>query len=234
MWYIEYHRHKHLDAPPVGTYKSHFWTDFVQLNTYNLRDSSGMTWNPKTSVCDICSFPRQWPMLESPHRATPWDEEHARVYMMGNPYVWWFVFPAVVVHAVLLVVYTLRHQRRYEDFDVGGWERFRQQSTLLLGAYAIHYLPFFMVGRFTLIHHYAPALYFSMLSAAYVVDHAMTRLHVPLLLQRLVYMGIIAVMAQGFLEFLPASYGMSGPLHDFTHLMWRPLWNIGHINPIAT
>ena len=46
----------------------------------------------------------------------------------------------------------------------------------LLLAYALHYLPYFLLGRQLYVHHYYPALYFNCLLSGAVVDIFISRI----------------------------------------------------------
>ena len=46
----------------------------------------------------------------------------------------------------------------------------------LLLAYALHYLPYFLLGRQLYVHHYYPALYFNCLLSGAVVDIFVSRI----------------------------------------------------------
>jgi dolichyl-phosphate-mannose-protein mannosyltransferase len=80
------------------------------------------------------------------------------------------------------------------------------------------------MGRVTYLHHYFPALYFSIIMVPFLMDH-FTRnssktvqyaVFVP------VYIAVIAV----FIHFAPVSFGMTGPVTNYSSLQWRDSWNL--------
>ena len=46
---------------------------------------------------------------------------------------------------------------------------------VLAGGWALHYVPFFLMGRQLFLHHYLPALMFAIALVAVVLDHTLGR-----------------------------------------------------------
>jgi dolichyl-phosphate-mannose-protein mannosyltransferase len=107
----------------------------------------------------------------------------------------------------------------------------------LLVGWALHYLPFYLMGRVLYFHHYFPALMFSIMLAGVTIEYIIRLLTVLLhpALKPLFYHTSVAVVlfitVVSFLFFMPLAYGMSGPKADNPEssmygLKWLPDWDI--------
>ena len=77
------------------------------------------------------------------------------------------------------------------------------------------------MGRVTYLHHYFPALYFAILSIAFLIEHTLgkrTRLLVNILL------GLVVTAV--FVYFAPLSYGFSGPASAYQNRKWLSTWTM--------
>ena len=93
-----------------------------------------------------------------------------RVYLLGNPVIWWANIAFLLVFLLIYSYSSLKSQRGLGD----SRKLAKQRDTTLVAAawfflgWALHYVPFWAMGRVLYIHHYYPALLFSsssMLSA---------------------------------------------------------------------
>lgn len=80
------------------------------------------------------------------------------------------------------------------------------------------------MGRVTYLHHYFPALYFTVLMFAFLMDHY-TR-HSSKSVQYAVFIPIYSVVILTFIHFAPISFGMEGPISNYESLVWRKTWDI--------
>jgi dolichyl-phosphate-mannose-protein mannosyltransferase len=90
--------------------------------------------------------------------------------------------------------------------------------------WGFHYMPFFIMGRVTYLHHYFPALYFGILLVPFLVDHFTAKLNkrTQLLIWSAIYISVIGV----FLHFAPLAYGMVGPASNYSSRQWRKHWSL--------
>merc|ERR1712123_258702 len=84
-----------------------------------------------------------------------------RVYLLGNPIVWWtnLAFLVLCPWVIFSVFYkTVRTENMSSKplFTPHFWA-----SSWLYIIWALHYFPFFFMFRTLYVHHYYPALYFS-------------------------------------------------------------------------
>lgn len=105
-------------------------------------------------------------------RFTAWGDDKVRVYLIGNPIVYWITLGALALAPLLgVLVAGIRHR----GLGLQAWEpRWANQAAaacgwLLLG-WLLHYLPFCLMGRVLYFHHYAPALLFACMLSGIVFD----------------------------------------------------------------
>ena len=108
-------------------------------------------------------------------------------------------------------------------------------STLSISGWALHYIPFWAMGRVLYFHHYFPAqLYASMLTAV-IFDHVVSSISkmLPPSLGSTVFHtligGYVAMLWYSFYYFSPLAYGLGdtpASLSNSTvhHLKWIDSW----------
>ena len=102
-----------------------------------------------------------------------------KIVLVGSPAVWWPNLAALVLCPAILA-FALFKARRAGDNEDGHQVVWRMDNPTtgvhllacakLLGAWAIHYLPFFFMHRILYLHHYFPAVYFSCLLTGVLAD----------------------------------------------------------------
>jgi dolichyl-phosphate-mannose-protein mannosyltransferase len=80
------------------------------------------------------------------------------------------------------------------------------------------------MGRVTYLHHYFPALYFSILMVPLLMDH-FTR-NCTDKTRWIVFIPIYCAVIITFIRFAPVAFGMEGPISQYKSLQWRKSWNI--------
>ena len=93
----------------------------------------------------------------------------------------------------------------------------------LVMGWALHYLPFFLMSRQLFLHHYFPALYFSILTFASVFDLVTSSLRPRLRLQ--VAGGIAVVAIWSYLYFSPLAYGNQWTRRQCEKAKWLKTWD---------
>ncbi|MEQ2170750.1 Protein O-mannosyl-transferase 2 [Goodea atripinnis] len=91
------------------------------------------------------------------------NETEYRVYLLGNPVVWWINLASLGLYLIMVALASVviqrgisPQQKRIEDSDV-----LRGGGGLLLLGWLLHYVPFYVMGRVLYYHHYFPAMLFS-------------------------------------------------------------------------
>jgi dolichyl-phosphate-mannose-protein mannosyltransferase len=80
------------------------------------------------------------------------------------------------------------------------------------------------MGRVTYLHHYFPALYFSIFMVPFLMDH-FTR-SCSSKTQWIVFGIFFSSTILVFLYFSPLVYGMSGPVSAYAGRKWLASWNL--------
>ena len=126
-----------------------------------------------------------WPLMNKP--LYYWHSDGARIYLIGNPIVWWFCALAVI----LLILGTLR------------FPEWRQRETfwILMTGFWANLLPFMMVSRVMFMYHYLTCLCFSVLLFAYLLE--------KLPKKPWIYISAFALALFSFLMVSPLTYGIN-------------------------
>lgn len=197
-----------------------FLRDFVDLNVAMWYGNNALV--PKPGKKDILvSQPSQWPLLDVGLRMCNWNDDTRKYYLLGNPVVWWICAGALVVFPAYAAILAIRSKIVGNiSFDD---ERFIYDGVLWWSAWFLHYIPFYIMGRVTYLHHYFPSLVVSTM----VFGHLMTRCdwwknrkndRVALV--------FVALIGATFVYFAPMSYGFIGKAEVMGSRRWRSSWNI--------
>ncbi|KAK3996306.1 Dolichyl-phosphate-mannose-protein mannosyltransferase-domain-containing protein [Cladorrhinum sp. PSN332] len=171
VWYIEYNEHAKLgpDAEKVNYANPGFFGKFWELQKVMWKTNAGLV---ESHAWD--SRPESWPILR--RGINFWGKQHRQIYLIGNPLVWWSATAAVVIYALFKGLAVLRWQRSFNDYASPVFKRFDYEiGTSVLG-WALHYFPFYIMQRQLFLHHYFPALYFSIIAFCQVYDFVVARI----------------------------------------------------------
>ncbi|KAG0056592.1 hypothetical protein BGZ83_004374 [Gryganskiella cystojenkinii] len=247
IWNVEEHWNDKLPKGDASQYKSSFWRNFLHLNVAMLLANNGLIPDPD-KLDQLASLPSQWPLLAVGLRMGGWNDNQTKVYLLGNPIVWWSGTLSLLVFAVTWIYYSITRARaeaaaiaaekkdREETTTISiqkkssgtttmttsvttsaadsiisrdDWVEFHSTGKILIGGWFLHYMPFCVMGRVTYLHHYFPALYFTILLCTYLTDHFLKRPGTRLQTKVLVWTVAFAAVISTFLWFAPLSYGKS-------------------------
>lgn len=138
-----------------------------------------------------------WPFMTRP--IYYWVDNHSRVYLLGNPVIWWLSTAAVLY---LLLIYS-------KIFD-------NKIVLILLSGYFLNLLPFIGVKRVMFLYHYFSALIFAILMLVYAIDqekHA-----------KKIFTGIILAALATFIYFAPLNYGLELSPKAYEARVWLESW----------
>ncbi|XP_053700812.1 protein O-mannosyl-transferase 2 [Synchiropus splendidus] len=233
QWNIEDHINPKLPNISLSLLKPGFLESLWESHVVMVRGNSGL--KPKDNEAN--SKPWHWPVNYQGLRFSGVNETEYRVYLLGNPVVWWLNLGSLGVYLLLLFVGSVTLQRgiavrakREESCFVlqrgGGF--------LFLG-WLLHYAPFFSMSRVLYYHHYFPAMLFSSMLSGITLDVLLKNTDLLLnppycdWLQRAGQMSVLFVILYSFYLFHPLSYGMTGPLaHEagssMAGLKWMESW----------
>ncbi|KAK4047504.1 Dolichyl-phosphate-mannose--protein mannosyltransferase 1 [Microbotryomycetes sp. JL221] len=218
LWYIETNTHKSLpaDAARVNYRRPSFVTKFLELQKVMWRTNAGLT---DRHAYD--SRPQSWPLLR--RGINFWVKDHRQVYLIGNPFVWWLSTMSLFAYAAIRFLLILRAQRGYQDFVHSQLVFYDGLCATLALGWALHFLPFFLMGRQLFLHHYLPALYFAIMLSAVVLDSITARLKPRLRLQIVVLLSIMAIWT--FWHFSPLTYASVWTREQCERAKWSRHWD---------
>lgn len=175
------------DIEPAGIFEK-----FIGLNREMYRSNKRLS-----ATHPYSSSWYTWPLMARP--IFYWVKDMARIYLVGNPVVWFGSSFAVIASLWFLV-------RRRADALL----------PILLGAFALNFFPFAAIGRVMFLYHYFTALIFAVLVLAWLID----RLQRP---ERgalaLAFMALVA-----FIYFAPLSYGTTLEPPALERRLWFDSW----------
>ena len=87
----------------------------------------------------------------------------------------------------------------------------------------MHYLPFFMMERQLFIHHYLPALFYSVLLTAVVFDFVTSKLRTRLRFQLAAVVVLLAAIV--YFKYSPLVYGLEWTRGDCDKARWLSRWD---------
>uniref|UniRef100_A0A3B4B502 Protein O-mannosyl-transferase 2 n=1 Tax=Periophthalmus magnuspinnatus TaxID=409849 RepID=A0A3B4B502_9GOBI len=204
QWNIEDHVNPKLPNISLSVLKPHFLEILIESHIVMLRGNSGL--KPKDN--EMNSKPWHWPINYQGLRFSGVNKTDYRVYLLGNPVVWWINLVSLVLYLLMAAVASITVQR---GFSLEHLRVLRSGGGLLLLGWLLHYTPFYAMGRVLYYHHYFPAMLFS-----------------SMLTGRL-YVFPCFPNSTIFYLFHPLSYGMTGPLaHNpkshMAGLKWMDSW----------
>lgn len=165
-WYIETNNNKRLskeEAKTVEYPKYSFWDKFVESHKVMWRINQGLTGHHVWQ-----SSPHEWPILN--RGINYWGKDHTQVYLIGNPVVWWTASAVVAAFFIHVAISVVRWQAGASVASSKNVFNFNAQMFSYVFGWAIHYLPFFIMGRQLFLHHYLPAQYFAILALGHVFE----------------------------------------------------------------
>ncbi|KAH9628283.1 hypothetical protein HF086_017358 [Spodoptera exigua] len=220
--------HSYSTVPKVSfeAYASGFIERFFESHAVMFQGNAGL--KPKEG--EVTSQPWQWPIN---YRGQFFSGSSHRIYLLGNPVVWWGNLLFLVAFFIIYVINAIK-EKRAEAFDGKSRELLNAAGWTFVG-WALHYVPFWAMGRVLYFHHYFPALVFSSMLTGILTEYLLTSIKSCLSpeLGKTVFHCIIGLVLSttiySFYLFLPLAYGMNGPLaHEpnstMSGLKWLESW----------
>lgn len=140
-----------------------------------------------------------WPVLERP--IFYWQNQNSRIYLLGNPLIWWLASLAVIVAIFGLILRKLIPSKTI---------------LILLAGYFINLLPFIFIGRVMFLYHYLIALIFSILILVYLLERT------PRFRINSIILTVLAIIS--FIYFSPLTYGLTLPEWALSARVWFSSW----------
>ncbi|KAI9303692.1 Dolichyl-phosphate-mannose-protein mannosyltransferase-domain-containing protein [Cunninghamella echinulata] len=218
IWYIESTMNDKLspDTEKVNYQKPGFFSKFIELNEVMWDTNKGLT---QSHPYD--SRPEDWPFLR--RGINFWGKENKHIYLLGNPIIYWCSSITVGIYFIIKLTFLLLDKRGYKT-DFRGLRQFYENSAgFFVIGWFLHYLPFFLMGRQLFLHHYMPALYFSILTFAVGFDLITIRF-----IQRkrlMMAFGWLLIVIYAYRSFAPITYGEPWTKSLCTKAKWRSTWD---------
>lgn len=121
-----------------------------------------------TTYHEYQSSPHEWPLLL--RGINYWSKDHAQVYFIGNPVVWWSATACLLAFVVHVGISILKWQAGRKVAANKHVFNFNAQMFSYFAGWLIHYGPFYLMGRQLFVHHYLPAYYFAILGLGHFFD----------------------------------------------------------------
>ncbi|KAF9365882.1 hypothetical protein BGX34_007831, partial [Mortierella sp. NVP85] len=114
------------------------------------------------------SQPIEWPFLAKGISFWTQNETRKQIYLIGNPIGMWIAAGSLAVIVGVVGADVLSRRRGFYPMNQDAQKRFYYATGFLFVGWALHYFPFFLMGRALFLHHYMPALVFSYMILAAV------------------------------------------------------------------
>ena len=169
-----------------------FWQKFIELNktmyTANANISSKHPFGSKWY---------SWPVNSKP--VYYWNQESfdglpgrkAKIYLSGNPVLWW-----LATFAVIFAIFGLLTKK--------GRSRLSPIFYILLLGYFANLLPFIFITRVAFLYHYLPSSLYAILILSLLLTNFWPK-------GKKIFLPAIILIALGFIIFSPLSYGWPMP-----------------------
>lgn len=176
------------------------------------------------------SHPLTWPVQERGMMYWTSIFGNAQIYLLGNPVTWWLSTKSIVFYLGAFVVGMILAQRSIKGGIIRNgdkvvmYEHISRSSGFLFVGWAVHYIPFFFMDRELYLHHYLPALYFSVLLFTTFFDLAITGASFS---RKMIVSGLLIMLVLwSFSKFYPLSYGSQMSDVSCKSLKWKKKWDI--------
>lgn len=212
IWNVEDNIFDKLPKVSFEVYAPNFFERFIESHAVMFQGNAGL--KPKEG--EVTSRPWQWPI---DYRGQFFSGSTHRIYLLGNPVIWWSNLIFLAIFIIVFLCNAIRHQRGYKDPEhiAEIKERMMSGCGWLFIGWALHYVPFWAMGRVLYFHHYFPALLFSSMLTGIVIGYMLESL-LHLLPERFgnaVFHWLSGVtfstIIYSFYLFSPLAYGMTGP-----------------------
>ncbi len=179
-------------------------TKFVELNLKMYGANTNLTaGHPYSSKW------YSWPFMARPiyywHENSPSTaSQESRIYLLGNPIVWWASTAAIIYSLFVLARDTVQRKPKNKTL------------ALLGGAYLFNLLPFIGITRAMFLYHYMIGLIFAIVALVCLIDEERSK--------NKIFVVLLTASFIAFLFFSPLTYGL--PLTNSAYHLrtWFPSW----------
>jgi len=243
LWNVEDNHFSRLPNVSFKNFAPGFVSRFIESHQVMLQGNAGL--KPKEG--EYTSRPWEWPINL---RGQFFSGNDHRVYLLGNPIVWWGNLLFLAAFLVLFSWQSVVAQRQSgmaetlstppsdgkDENPPPGLQTVTLDACLwLFVGWALHYIPFWAMGRVLYFHHYFPALLYSSMLTGVILDYMTTKFLAwfseeqrPTIFH--VLLGLyLGGLVYSFKLFAPLTYGMdeTPAVHansSVHHLKWLDSW----------
>lgn len=176
------------------------------------------------------SRPSWWPLMRRGVAFWIARDTNAQVFCIGNPFVWWATTLSLPVYFGLLIFYLLRRRRNVHDLSEDAWERYVFCGEAVVVGYLLHFITFFPMERTLFIHHYLPALFYTIILLPVMLQHVHDEIFRYKTLRWILYgccALLVVVVLWGFHFFSPFTYGhVALSSADINRRKWLSTWDM--------
>lgn len=152
-----------------------------------------------------------------------WSKDHQKIYLLGNPIVFWSSTACIITYAALKCVFLLLSKRKIALPNSARWNKYDGAIGLFFVAWGLHYFPFNLMGRQLFLHHYMPSLYMATLVVGVFFDLLTSSLRRPIQWSLLVLCIMTVIYIYNI--FVPITYGEPWTSTKCSSASWRPNWD---------
>lgn len=176
--------------------------------------------NNLSSEHPYASQPGAWPLCMSGVSFWTMNETRQQIFFVGNIPGWWYECLMMIAFLAVAAFDQLTVHRNIHILTEKTRTRLYNNVGFFFIAWALHYFPFFLMGRQKFLHHYLPAHLLAGLFAAGFTEILFTNCRnqqwcqkgeKPDTLNTLPYISfvvlVLAVFVSGFIFFAPITYG---------------------------
>ncbi|XP_030337404.1 protein O-mannosyl-transferase 2 isoform X1 [Strigops habroptila] len=234
LWNFEDHINPKLPNISLDVLKPSFAEILLESHMVMIQGNTAL--KPKDN--EVTSKPWHWPINYQGLRFSGVNETDYRVYLLGNPVIWWLNLVTIGLYLLITVSAAVALKRGVQlTSELKDLSRvvLRGGGQIMLG-WLLHYLPFFMMGRVLYFHHYFPAMLFSSMLTGITWDTLLKFCAMflsPSATARKVYgagfLALVLLIIYSFYLFHPLSYGIIGPMASdpsspMAGLRWMDSW----------
>ncbi|CCM01812.1 uncharacterized protein FIBRA_03880 [Fibroporia radiculosa] len=140
------------NVAPKEPKKMNFFKKFAELQLLMLQHNAGLT-----ASHPYASGPFNWPFLISGISFWTENNDQKQIYLIGNVIGWWTCIVGISTYVGILGADLLGRRRAMEPLPEPVRNRLWNSAGFFLVVWAVHYFPFYLMGRQLFIHHYLPS-----------------------------------------------------------------------------
>ncbi|PVU92696.1 hypothetical protein BB559_003632 [Furculomyces boomerangus] len=226
VWNIEAHVNSRLPKGDLQKIKPSFFSSFLHLNKAMFSSNNALL-PDEDKIDELTSEPLDWPILRLGLRMCSYDDTDYKFFLIGNPLIWWTSTLLLILYPFQILYHLIRMKRGFkqEIFSAQGLRDYFYPATILWAGWFLHYLPFFIMGRVTYLHHYFPSVYFGALFMALQLGYFAQKFkHIENMRHLIPIVTILVIL--NFWFFAPFTFGFDYSPKLLKSRRWLSSWKM--------